>query len=135
MDVVERDICDRFSPQQQHYGHANTSRVDSAHAALKRWIGSSTTDALYFNSAIKLACDGQLARIKLKHAKERATFDMRFGNIFTDVMENSRKMAYSKPFANSKIVFYNDVDDNLAVIVCQSTYRRFHIRYSMCSSY
>ena len=75
-----------FHRNKQHNGHVTTSRVESAYAALKRWIGSSTGDLLSVNNAIKLACDGQLARIKQQHAKERATFGMRFGSIYTDVM-------------------------------------------------
>lgn len=43
-------------------------------------------DLLTVNTAIKLACDGQLASIRQLHARECAIGDMQFGAMFAAVM-------------------------------------------------
>ncbi|CAJ2651961.1 unnamed protein product [Trifolium pratense] len=69
-------------PQVMRY----VDRVEGAHAALKRWISSSTGYLNTVDNAVKLACDNQLAGIVQKHAKQRAVADMQFGPLFCQVI-------------------------------------------------
>ena len=115
--AISRGVRDMFSPQQAALWKCHHATVENAHAALKCWIGSSASDLLYFNNAIKIARDDQLARIKQQHAKEQAAVEMRFGSMLTDVMERSRKLDCSQPSTNTKR-FHHDVDDNGAVVGC-----------------
>lgn len=82
-----------FLHNKPHSGHVTTSRVESAHAALKRWITSSTGILLTVDVAVKLACDNQLAGIIQKHAKQRAVADMQFGPLFSQVMGKTSEEA------------------------------------------
>ncbi|CCI11484.1 unnamed protein product [Albugo candida] len=43
-----------------YFGHTATSRVESAHSALKKWIAVSIGELLMVDSACQLACEGNL---------------------------------------------------------------------------
>ena len=73
-------ICDTL-----HFGHTTTSRVESAHAALKSWITVSTVIFLTVKSAFQLACDNQLANIILQIGRERASTSLGYGLVVSAV--------------------------------------------------
>lgn len=98
-----------FLRNKCHYGHCTTSRVESAHAALKKWISVSTGDLLTVDTAIKLACDGQLAAIVQENARQRTITTLHYGVMFSEVMGKISKpglklahQAYGKRFSDGE---------------------------------
>ena len=75
------------------------------------------------------------ALIKKYHAKERATFDMRFDSIYTDAIGKISKAGLRAAFCQYTYRFHDDIDHNGAVIVCKVRIRDFTLLYSMRSSY
>lgn len=70
-----------------HFSHTTTSRVVCAHSALKKRNLVSTGNLLIVDAACRLACDSQIAAIRLQSTRERAIADMPFGQVFAGAME------------------------------------------------
>lgn len=88
--MLQGSLCQCIPLGILHFGHASISRVESAYAALKKWIGTSTGDLLCVNTVIKLAYEGQLRVIQQQNAHEWAVADANLldvssirGKIFT----------------------------------------------------
>lgn len=85
------------------------SRVESTHAASKKWISVSTGDLLTVYIAIKLACDAPLAAIVQEKCKQRTIATLHFGVVFSEAMDKISKpelklshQTYSKRFADGE---------------------------------
>ena len=63
------EIVHAWTDQFFHCGTNTTSRLEGAHATLKRWIGSATKDLTSVWEAIKLAIDHQIQEITIKNAQ------------------------------------------------------------------
>lgn len=70
----------------RHYGHISSSRVEGAHAVLKRWIEVSTGNLLVVHTTIEQACSDQLAAIRQQVAYDRSRADLGYGSVFAPTM-------------------------------------------------
>ena len=101
-------LCDTL-----HFGHKTTSPVESAHAALKSWITVSTGDLLTVVSACQLACDNQLANIRLQIGREKASTSLGYELVFSAVTGKVSAAALKFAFKEYKLRLGTSMDNNL----------------------
>jgi hypothetical protein len=66
----KHEIVHAWTDRHFHCGTTTTSRLEGAHAVLKRWIGGSSKDLTRVWEATKLAIDDQLNEIRIKSAQK-----------------------------------------------------------------
>ena len=77
-----RHLVHAYIDRHFHWNTTSTSRLEGAHAVLKRWIGGPSNDLTQVWKAIKLAVDDQLNEIYIKKAQQAQAIPVSLSGAF-----------------------------------------------------